>query len=390
MDSAPMISYPNPQPIQQFPVAPDAQSLASYQELTAPTTRRTSARIAKGRDLRVEPSHDLPLPNAMRPQQLVSDPSSSGKATPAATPTTLHQDSQSPYQEQSHSSAQFHSPVTVQGDGLTPQIGLGINIYSNVQSRPGHLDAANLQPQSAPYLPYQSFMNDSHGGGTLSMAPSMQPNPDIQVECLACPRTLTQAAHFESIGQRYPDPRNPSRSIDLPVQSAEMTALPDSSSCVCGPGCNCVFCTVHPYNPATRARMQNLGEYIATNNIWNHTSPRQSGYAVTPTNGTNMDSVLGQGYPPLDEASFPSAASGWTNAPIQGAGLQPTFDERASVENGDHSNGNPHRLMRNSDYYTIPYPMYPNCTDATGTCLCRKNCTCRGCVCHLGHNGLPN
>ncbi len=386
MDSAPMISYPNPQPIRQFPVAPDAQPLASYQDLTAPRTRRTSARIAS-RHLRVEPSHDLPLHNAMRPQQLVSDPSSSGQATPAAMPTTSHQDSQSPYQEQSHSGAQFYSPVTVQGDSLTPQTGLGINIYSNVQSRPGHLDAGNLQPQPAPYLPYQSFMNGSPGGGTLSTALSMQPNPNIQPECLAYPRTLTHAARFESIGQRYPDPRNPSRSIDVPVQSAELNALPDSSGCACGPGCNCVFCKVHPYNPATRAHMQNLGEYIATNNVWNPLSPRQSGYAITPTNGTNRESVSGQGYPPLGETSFPSAASGRTNGLIQGAGLQPTFDERASVENGDHSNGNPHGPMR----YIIPYTIYPpNCTDATGTCLCGHNCTCMGCAYHMGHNGLPN
>ena len=380
-----MSPNPNPQPIQQFPEAPNAQSYRSYQNLTTPRTRRTSARIANGRDLRVEPSHDLPLEDTMG---LVSDPSSSGKTTPAATPTTSPPDSQSPYQEQSHLSAQFHSPVSVQGDGLTPQIGLGIKIYSNDQLQPGQLDAANLQPQSAPYIPYQPFMNASHGGGTLSMSSSMQPNPDVQLEGLAYPRTSTQAVYFESVGQRYLDPRNPSRSIDLPVQSAEF--LPDSSSCACGPGCNCVFCTVHPYNAATKARVQSLGEILATENPWDHMSPPQSGYAITPTIGTNMESVLGQGYPPLDEASSASAAaSGWTNALIQGAGLQPTFDERASVENGDHSNGIPPRLMRNSDYYTMAYPMYNNCTDATGTCLCISNCTCMGCVCHLGHNGIP-
>lgn len=386
-----MVPYPNRQPDQQFPDSLSAQYLASYQHLTTPTTRRTSARISDRQNVRAGRSHGLPLHNVVSPQQPALDPSSSGKAAPAATPSPPNQNSQSPHQERSQSVAQVHSPTTVQGDDHPQQIHPDINVYSNLQFRPGHLDPASLQPQFAPYSPYQPVMNGNHGEGMHSMSSFIQPNPSIQYEeGPVRPLTLTQALHFEALGYRYPEPYDASRMISPPVQSPELNAATNSSSCMCGPGCNCVFCVYHPYNDATRERVQDLGRIMSMDNYWDHVSPPPPGYTGPLTNGTNVESAMGQGYTPLDEGYFPSAASGWTNAPTPGPEYQPTLHEGTFFENGDHSNEVPAPTMQNFGYYTMEYPAYSNCTDATGTCLCGSDCTCSGCLTHLGHTGLPN
>ena len=386
-----MIPYPNLRPTQQVPESQNEQHLASYQHEPTQSTRRASARLSARQNVGAGQSHGLPLHNVASAQQPVLDPSSSNSATPAATPTTPEQGSQSPYQGWSQSVAEVHSPTMVQSDDRPQQIYSDIEMFSNLHLGPGNLDPASLQPQFAPYGPYQPVMNGYHGEGMHSMSSFMQPTPSIQYEeGPACPMTLAQALQFESQGLSYPDPCDPSRMVDVAARSPELNALTNSSSCMCGPGCNCVFCVSHPYNDATIERVQDLNRIMSMDNYWDHMSPQQSGYADAPTNGTNVESVMGQGYAPLDEEYLPSAASGWTNAPTPVLEHQPTLNEGTSFETGDHFNEVPARTLQNSGYYTMEYPVYSNCTDATGTCLCGIDCTCSGCLTHLGHNGLPN
>lgn len=130
--------------------------------------------------------------------------------------------------------------------------------------------------------------------------------------------------------------------------SAALNALSSSSNCECGPGCNCVYCAAHPYNPATRARVQELGQIIESDFL-RHPHP---------------DSL-----PPID-------------APLQ-------FGYGGIRMNGGPSNQIPH-TMRNSDYYTLRYPMEHSnnqtCTGVSATCPCNSDCTCVGCLTHAGQH----
>ena len=126
--------------------------------------------------------------------------------------------------------------------------------------------------------------------------------------------------------------------------SAALNALSSSSNCDCGPGCNCVYCAAHPYNPATRARVQELGQIIERD-FQRH--PRHP----------HPDSLVSFG------------------APVYGS----------IPMNGDTSDQTPH-TMRNSDYYTLRYPMEhsndQNCSGVSATCPCGSDCSCVGCLIH--------
>ena len=123
--------------------------------------------------------------------------------------------------------------------------------------------------------------------------------------------------------------------------SAALNALSNSSDCQCGPGCNCVYCAAHPYNPATRARVQELGQII------------ESDFSRHP----HPDSLPQWGY----------------------GGI---------AYNGDPSEL-PH-MMHNSDYYTLRYPVEHSsnhsCTGVSATCPCGSDCICAGCLSHAGQH----
>lgn len=365
LDPSRTVPYQNVQPIQQFPGQTDAQSIAFYQHIMSLSV---STRTANGQSVGAEPSHSLPLRDGLRTQQPIAEPSPSDQSTPAATPTAPTRRGQVPHQEQSHSVGQAYSPTTVQGVSSPSPVRPDSNVNSNHYSlsRPQDWDAAYHQPRTpASYSVIQPAMNG---------------------------RSMPDPAHFERLGYPYPPPGDPYPIISAAVPSTEFNALTNSNNCQCGPGCTCVYCATHPYNDATRERVHDLNQIMTMDNYWavNPVSPPPSRYGVAPTNGTNIEPVMGQGYPPLDEGPFPSAASEWTNAPIQGPELQPTFDEGASVDSGDYFNDFSPRTMRNSGYFTMEYPVNNNCTDATGMCQCGSDCRCSGCLTHQGHNGLPN
>ena len=395
-DPSRMIPYPNfqSQPTLQFPMplnAPLNATLQSFQQFLDFTA--ASARAANTQDLRADPSYGPPLQDVMRRQQLALDTSSSDQAMPAATPTTPNPGIQVPYQEQSLSATQARSPIAVQGQGLTQQVDPDSFVYSNLPLRPGQLNPANFQPQFATHAPYQPVMNGDHGQQSPNISRFVQsPDPDTRHEAdPANPMTLARELHFQPLGYQYPEPHDPFPITSDAVPSAEWNALTDSQNCRCGSGCDCVFCRVHPYNAATRERVQDLTQIMARDNYWplNHSTQPQS----VPTNGTNIEPVMSQGYPPLAEEPLPSAASaaiGWINSPIQGPAPQPTFEEEASADEGDHSDELSPRTMRNSAYWTLEYTVSSNCTDATGTCRCGSDCGCLGCLTHQGHNGPPN
>ena len=345
----------------------------------------------------IQPNHGLPLQDAMQPQQHALDPSLNDlihQTTHPATPIYSAQDIQVPRREHSHSVTQTESPTTVQGDDLPQQIPSELDVYSNLQSGPGQLDHTDLQRHYVPYTPHHPPFDGNHGQETRNISTFLQsPNPDTRYEAdSAHPMTMAQQSHHERSDYHYSESSDSYSIISPGVPSAELNALTSSHNCLCGPNCDCPFCAAHPYNDATRARVQDLNNIIAMDNHWacNHSSRPQSGYGDAPRNGTNIESGMGQGYPPLNEDSLPSATFGSTNTPIQDHALQPTFNEEGSVDNGNHSRGFSHPTMRNSGYFTIEYSEYSNGTEAVETCTCGNDGRCDRCIAHQGHNGLPN
>ena len=128
--------------------------------------------------------------------------------------------------------------------------------------------------------------------------------------------------------------------------------------------------------------MQDLGHILAMEN-----QPQLDGNY--PTNGTNIDSVMGQEFheEPLSFATFRSP-----NPLIADPALQPTIDEEGLVDNGNHSSEPPDPTMRNSDYYRLEYTVNSNNNEAHEASLYVNDCNCgcgRGPISQR-HNGLPN
>ena len=372
-------------PLPNFHRTPQIFELAFHQRPIAvqPPGTVTGPEVIAG------PPHGHPLQNAMQLQQPASGLDSGSQATPATTPTAPTQRGPVPHQEHSRSISQEISPVSFQGNGLSQQARADSNMSSNLELRPGPLDADNLRPQFLPYTPQQSIANGNGRQETGSVSTLVQsPPPYTQYEGdPAQPMALQQ-----QFGHQYPQPHGPFPMVGAAVPSAELNAFTNSQDCQCGEGCDCVFCATHPYNAATRERVQDLTQIMAMDNYWamNPASPLLSGHGGAPTNGTNIESVVEQGYPPLEENKFSSAPFEWTDAPVQDPSHQATFDEEASADNGGQTNGPSPPTMRNSGYFTMEYRVKGNCTDATGTCLCGNDCMCSGCITHQGHSGLPN
>lgn len=337
-----------------------------------------SARTANGQDVGAGLSHGHPLQDTMRPQQPASDPSSSDQATLAATLTTLTQGSQVPQQVQSQSVAQPRLP--------TPSFSPDINPYSsNLQLPPAQL-------QFPLYSPDQPAMNDIHGQHTPDISTFTNPPNTSYGLDPPHPLTMAQSSPFGPLGYQYPGPDDSFPIISAGEPSAEANALTDSQNCLCGPGCDCAYCATHPYNDATRERVQDLNRILADDGYSSRhlfVQP-QPEYVAASTNGTSTEPVMAQELLPPDEESFRPALSDWMSSQLQSSASEPPIDGNTSVDNGDHSNGFSPERMRNSGYFTVEYPVNSSLTDATGTCLCGSDSRCLGCLTHQGQSGLPN
>lgn len=318
----------------------------------------------------------LPFYAAMAPPHHVLDPSLSHMVNQTrfpATPTNPNQVTQVLRQEQSHSVTQSVSPSTIRGHESPQQIPQGTNMYSNFQSAsgPGQVDNINFQPRLLPHTPYRPTVNGDYTQETHNPSTNLQsPYESIQH---GHPMTLAQQWHNGRSGYHYPYSHHLNSMISPGVPSAALNALTSSHNCQCGPGCDCAFCATHPYNAATRQGVQDLHRILARDNqvAWTPI-PTQSGYGDYPTNDSNIGSMAEQLHPlqGQDPLTF-------VNAPIQDPAMQPTTYEE------DYT------TMRNSQYYSVAYPVDNNFTEADeshqyNTCDC-----CNGAP-HRGHNGLPN
>ncbi|KAL8806523.1 MAG: hypothetical protein Q9182_001306 [Xanthomendoza sp. 2 TL-2023] len=169
------------------------------------------------------------------------------------------------------------------------------------------------------------------------------------------PMTMDQFALLQASPQWYHQ-QVPSYAIDGITGSAappaeRMNAPELTHACSCGPGCNCQFCTVHPYNQRSRDIAQELYSDLAKDSAYLGSSSRpQSSY---------------------DEVSSPIVMQ-----PDE-AGAQDFLGnagEPLGMEDPYHS----------SNWFIMEYDVCTHIANINKTCRCKARCTCVGCLEHTG------
>ena len=136
-----------------------------------------------------------------------------------------------------------------------------------------------------------------------------------------------------------------------PIGVQQGTPFPDNG-CQCGASCNCVYCTKHPTNPATRDRIGEL-------------------YNI-------MD-----GHPPENHADASQPTSSYDNLSATLHSFEPQlgFVHRSFMQD-DQELEFQNQGMDPQSFFEMAYPV-GGC--ANGYCRCGDNCACDGCLTHTGH-----
>ena len=175
---------------------------------------------------------------------------------------------------------------------------------------------------------------------------------------LPTPCTSMETSQDQNIDPHYNQTHQASQSIDYPPQ---YMAIPDNG-CQCGPSCNCVYCSKHPTNPATRDRVEELYNILEQDRL------NDSNASISPTS-------------PFDAQMTPIA---FGNQPGFPPDILPFNPEPFASENEESANaqfltdGN----MDQPAYWEMTYKV-GGCQN--GSCRCGDDCACVGCQTHMGH-----
>ena len=94
-------------------------------------------------------------------------------------------------------------------------------------------------------------------------------------------------------------------------------------NCQCGPECSCVFCPTHPYNDATRQRIQELDGIVKDDDdLYTDLDPQQSGDVAAYTNNTSIVPEMAQGFLTPDPDFY---LPNWMSMPNQDSALDWAF-----------------------------------------------------------------
>ena len=359
-------------------------------------------------------SYGFPVQGGMQSQRHGFDSSSNDPATAAARPSRPVEDTQVPHQEQSQTAAPSQFPVSAQDDGTPQQGPSNSNTYPHPRIIPVQPIAAHLQPQflphSSPYVAYQAVPNGNNAQEhrPFTSSGSSRPPDNSQYSLSPTYPTISQRRYFDDVGHIYPERRDPYHMYNpREAQPGEVNRLTSLDNCSCGPGCNCVFCRQHPYNPATLERVRHLSQIVELDNyeienprinspmtrpqsgIWGaHTNGTLTNHTLTsgpPTNGTNgairngtngsltndtNGEQTGQTYQQLEGGFLGSSPLDLVNLRDQRPTFHSTLAEGQDLNDASQSNEFHSRTMRTSDYYTIEYPVDLNCPNNPGTCPC--------------------
>ena len=155
-------------------------------------------------------------------------------------------------------------------------------------------------------------------------------------------------------------------------------------NCNCGPGCMCVFCSIHPYNEPTRERLRELATILAEDSRPSPESRPHSQYGEQLVDPSGTYPTTRQGIHPQNEVA--SVDLSMKEATIRPSSHSEIFS--------DMNNFTTPPDMPNTDedfaqgYQTLELSVNPFCNNEAGNCMCGNECACLGCVTHSGHNGV--
>ena len=156
------------------------------------------------------------------------------------------------------------------------------------------------------------------------------------------------------------------------LPSTEASAYASMHNCTCGPGCQCLFCAVHPYNSATLQQVHNIAHHLPIHENVSADLPQSPSGHRNRTGPNQTQSV--QAYTPLNHASSQHSPSV----------LQPPAGFADTPQHSSPPQSDP-------QYFTLTYQINAadlhSCTNTSGSCRCGDECACVGCLTHTGHTG---
>ena len=347
------------------------------------------------------PESSLNQDITVRMMQLpVSDPNPSVTSNPSLFPPSESQSSccHSPTaQGQQIANVQGQpptvSPAMVPAMPSRPRYAVSNHVHRPIDQQSMNGDAtgmpvnmmdASMEPDfSGQTINYHFAYNDPVDFSTGSSVASTQSRFNLGPNMFA-----THSGYQDSQQFAQQTPEGP---VESAADAAEANHIIDGvlhradPKCSCGPGCQCVYCSIHPYNEPTRARVRELASIIATDTDPGPESRPQSQYGEQFMDFSGMyplmqqdlhsqNGVLVAGSDMQETLSQPTSHS---EIFLGSMNKLPTSPIRST------SNGGLDNRLRRMEFSASPW-----CHDESGTCMCGDDCDCIGCVTHSGHNGI--
>ena len=399
-NSRPVMAHHDPRiqfPYVNYEGAPQFSNGATLREEYQSLQAIENGTVSSPTESYSSPGSTLNQDITVRMMQLpVSDPNPSVTSNPSLFP---------PSEPQSNC---CHSP-TAQGQQLANIQGQPPTVSPAMPSRPRYADSNYLHRP----IDQQSINGDATGMPVNMMDASMEPdfsgqtinyhfaNNDpvdfsIGSSAASAPDRFNLDPNMFATHNGYHDSQHFTQQategrIESVAHAAEANHIIDGvlhradPKCSCGPDCQCVYCSIHPYNEPTRARVRELASIIATDTDPGPESRPQSQYgeqfmdlsAMYPLMQQGLHSqngVLGAGPDMQETLSQPSSHSDM---------FLGSMNKLPTSAIGSTSNGGSDNRLQRMEFSASPW-----CHDESGTCMCGDDCDSIGCVTHSGHNGI--
>lgn len=258
------------------------------------------------------------------------------------------------------------------------------SISGDPTSMPIDMIGASMEPDfSGQTINYHFGNNDPVDFSTGSSAASARNHFNLGPDVFATHTGYHDSQHFSQqvSGGRLKSAARPA--VESHIMDGGLHRV--DPKCNCGPGCQCVYCSIHPYNEPTRERVRELASIIATDSDSGPESRPQSQY------GDHFIDSLGM-YPVMQHGLLPQNGLLTASSNMQETLSQPSSQPDIFLGNMNKLATSPAVPASNEDsdnsFQTMEYPMRPWCDNQTGTCMCGDDCDCLGCLTHSGHNGV--
>ena len=249
---------------------------------------------------------------------------------------------------------------------------------------PTDIMGASMEPDfSGQTINYHFANNDPVDFSTGTSSASTQNRFNLGPNIFA-----THSGHHDS--QHFTQQATDGR-VESSAHAAEANQIIDGvlnrtdPKCNCGPGCQCVYCSIHPYNEPTRERVRELASIIATDSYPGPESRPQSQY------GEQFMDLSGM-YPVMQQGLHPQNGVLAANSNVQETLSQPTSQSDIFLGSMNKLPTSPIVSALNEDsdnsFQTMDFSVRSWCHNESGTCMCGDDCDCLGCVTHSGHNGV--